>query len=358
MNTLTVELGRRSYPIRIGRGLLADVGELLTRNWRGSRLVILSDDAVAPLYMKVMRNALEQTLEVDQIVIPAGETRKTLQTFEQICTQLLQYRIERDALLVALGGGVVGDIAGFVAACYRRGIAFAQIPTTLLAQVDSSVGGKTGVNHALGKNMIGAFYQPHCVIIDLNTLGTLPPRHYIAGLAEVIKYGLIADADFFAWLEDHVDALLAHDDAALGYAIERSCTIKAHIVAADELEQSGKRALLNLGHTFGHAIEASLGYGQWLHGEAVGCGIALAAQLSVNLSYLSKENLNRIVLLLNRFGLTTSIPNTLNTQMLLDTMALDKKNKAGRRYYILLRTIGDAFETDQVELEAVRAVLG
>ena len=357
MNTLTVALGKRSYPIYIGRGLSANISELLNRNWQGSRLIILSDDTVAPLYMQAICSAIGQTIKVEQIVIPTGEAYKTLQTFERICTQLLEYRIDRDALLVALGGGVVGDIAGFVAASYRRGITFAQIPTTLLAQVDSSVGGKTAVNHALGKNMIGAFYQPRCVLIDLDTLATLPPRHYIAGLAEVVKYGLITDADFFAWLEGNVDALLAHDDAALCYAIERSCAIKAQIVAADELEQSGTRALLNLGHTFGHAIETCLGYGQWLHGEAVGCGLVLAAQVSANLGLLSEESVNRITVLLQRFGLTTTKPNTLNTQTLLDTMALDKKNKAGRRHYILLRAIGDAFETDQVETEAIKAVL-
>ena len=306
MNTLTVELGRRRYPIYIGRGLLTNAGELLTRNWQGSHLVILSDEDIAPRYMQTVCDAIGSELKVDQIVIPAGESHKTLQTFEQICTQLLQYQAERDALLVALGGGVVGDIAGFVAASYLRGISFAQIPTTLLAQVDSSVGGKTAVNHALGKNMIGAFYQPRGVVIDLNTLGTLPLRHYVAGLAEIIKYGLIVDADFFAWLENNVDALLAYDDDVLCYAIKRSCAIKAEIVAADELEQTGKRTLLNLGHTFGHAIEASLGYGLWLHGEAVGCGLALAAQLSLNLSYLSKESCDRIVSLLNRFGLETS----------------------------------------------------
>ena len=357
MNTLTVELGRRSYPIRIGRGLLAQIGELLTQNWQGSHLVILSDEEVAPLYLQTILSAIDTELKIDQIVIPAGESYKTLQTFEQICTQLLQYRTERDALLVALGGGVVGDITGFVAASYLRGIAFAQVPTTLLAQVDSSVGGKTAVNHVLGKNMIGAFYQPCCVVTDLNTLDTLPPRHYIAGLAEVIKYGLIADADFFTWLEDNEEALLAHDDDALCYAIERSCAIKAEIVAADELEQTGKRALLNLGHTFGHAIEATLGYGFWLHGEAVGCGLALAARLSLHLGYLSNKSVDRIVSLLNRFGLATSKPTTLDTQVLLNAMTFDKKNKSGRQHYILLRTIGDAFETDQVKIQAVKDVL-
>ena len=357
MNTLTVELGQRSYPICIRRGLLSHFGELLTQNWQGSHLVILSDENVAPLYMQTVCDAIGTESKIDQIVIPAGESYKTLQTFEQICTRLLEYRTERDALLVALGGGVVGDIAGFVAASYLRGIAFAQIPTTLLAQVDSSVGGKTAVNHALGKNMIGAFYQPRCVVADLNTLDTLPPRHYVAGLAEVIKYGLIADANFFTWLEDHVEALLAHDDETLCYAIERSCAIKAEIVAADELEQTGKRALLNLGHTFGHAIEATLGYGFWLHGEAVGCGLALAAQLSLNLGYLPKQSLDRIVTLLSRCGLATSKPTTLDPQALLDAMTLDKKNKGGRQHYILLRAIGDAFQTNQVEIQAVKDVL-
>ena len=357
MSILKVDLGQRSYPIHIGRGLLANVSELLMKNWQGTDMVVLSDDVVAPIYMQTVCDAVNKNLQVEQIVIPTGEAHKTLETFEQICTQLLEYQVGRDAMLVVLGGGVVGDIGGFVAASYQRGIAFAQIPTTLLAQVDSSVGGKTGINHALGKNMIGAFYQPRCVMIDLDTLGTLPPRHYIAGLAEVIKYGLIVDADFFAWLEDNVDKLLAQQDAALCHAIERSCTIKAQIVAADELEQSGERALLNLGHTFGHAIEANLGYGHWLHGEAVGCGLALAAQLSVSLGYLSQEDSERIVALLKRFSLPTAIPPDLDTRTLLDTMALDKKNKAGQRRYILLRAIGDAFQTEQVELGAVKEVI-
>ena len=357
MSTLRVELGQRSYPIVIGRGLLARVGELLTQNWQGHQIVILSDDAVAPLYMETVRDAIAPPQAVNQIVIATGETHKTLQTFEQVCTQLLQHRVARDALLVALGGGVVGDIAGFVAASYLRGIAFAQIPTTLLAQVDSSVGGKTGVNHALGKNMIGAFYQPCSVIIDMDTLTTLPARHYIAGLAEVVKYGLIADATFFTWLENNVDPLLNHDDAALSYAIEHSCAIKAQIVAADELEQIGQRALLNLGHTFGHAIEASLGYGQWLHGEAVGCGLALAARLSANLGYLSDACVNRIVSLLQQFGLPTSKPHTLDAQTLLDAMTLDKKNKRGHQRYILLHAIGDAFASDRVEADIVKNVL-
>ncbi|MBC6413808.1 MAG: 3-dehydroquinate synthase [Chromatiales bacterium] len=357
MNTLKVELGQRSYPIHIGRGLLEQVDALLTTNWQGTHIVILSDDTVAPLYMQVVCDAIAPAHKVDKIIIPTGEMHKTLQTFEQVCSQLLHHRTERDALLVALGGGVVGDIAGFVAASYQRGIAFAQIPTTLLAQVDSSVGGKTGVNHALGKNMIGAFYQPCCVITDLQTLTTLPPRHYIAGLAEVVKYGLIMDVDFFTWLEDNVDALLSHDDGALSYAIEHSCALKAQIVAADEHEQSGKRTLLNLGHTFGHAIETTTGYGQWLHGEAVGCGLVLAAQLSASAGYLSEKSVYRIFSLLKRLGLPTSIPHTLNSQTLLDVMVLDKKNKSGRRHYILLRAIGDAFESDSVEYDVVKGVL-
>ena len=357
MNTLKVELGQYSYPIHIGEGLLAQGGELLTENWSGAHIVIVSDDTVAPLYMQTLCATLAPPLKVDQIVIPTGEAYKTLQTFESVCSQLLNYKADRNTLLVALGGGVVGDIAGFVASSYQRGIAFAQMPTTLLSQVDSSVGGKTGVNHALGKNMIGAFYQPCCVITDLSTLATLPARHYIAGLAEVIKYGLIMDAEFFTWLENNVDALLAHNNATLCCAIEHSCALKAQIVAADEREQSGQRALLNLGHTFGHAIEAGLGYGQWLHGEAVGCGLALAARVSARHSDLPEHSVRRIVSLLKQFGLPTSKPNTLDTQTMLDTMALDKKNKSGRRHYILLREIGDAFGSDSVDANVVKDIL-
>ena len=357
MKILIAQSTQRDYPIYIGRGLLAEAGRLVQQNTTSRHLVIVTDETVAPLYLKPTRRALASIGEVGEIVIPAGEKHKTLETFELICTELLKQQVRRDALLVVLGGGVVGDVAGFAAATYQRGINFVQIPTTLLAQVDSSVGGKTAVNHALGKNMIGAFYQPHCVISDLDTLSTLPSRHFIAGLAEVVKYGLILDAEFFTWLEENAEALLAQQEAPLVYAVERSCTIKAEIVAADEHEQSGHRARLNLGHTFAHAIEANLGYGEWLHGEAVACGLILAARLSAELGMLDHDSVERITALISRLGLPTKKPKQLGTQAMMASMALDKKHSTGYQRYILLRTIGSAWAIDQVDASAVKAVL-
>ena len=285
LQTLNVNLGARSYPIYIGENILGN-SDLLLPHIHGNQVVVVSNETVAPLYLDQLIKSVGQP-QIETIILPDGEKYKTLATLETILNQLLSKHCARDTTLIALGGGVVGDIVGFAAACYQRGINFIQVPTTLLAQVDSSVGGKTGVNHPLGKNMIGAFHQPHCVIADTNTLSTLPSRELSAGLAEVVKYGLIADAEFFTWLEKNMPRLIQMEKQAVAYAIEQSCRCKAEVVASDELEQSGRRALLNLGHTFGHAIETGLGYGQWLHGEAVSCGMVMAAEFSARLGWIS-----------------------------------------------------------------------
>ncbi|HUM92348.1 MAG TPA: 3-dehydroquinate synthase, partial [Candidatus Competibacter sp.] len=305
MKTLYVELGDRRYPIYIGPGLL-DRPDLLRTHVPGRQVLVVSNTTVAPLYLDRVRAALAG-LRHEAVVLPDGEQYKTLETLDEIFTALLSHRLDRDCTLVALGGGVIGDMAGFAAACYQRGVHFIQIPTTLLAQVDSSVGGKTAVNHPLGKNMIGAFYQPRCVLADTDTLKTLPDRELSAGLAEVIKYGLIRDLPFLEWLEDHIEQLLARDAAALTEAIERSCRNKADIVAADERE-TGERALLNLGHTFGHAIETGMGYGEWLHGEAVAVGMNLATDLSARLGWLKGEQVERVRTLLARARLPLNAP--------------------------------------------------
>jgi 3-dehydroquinate synthase len=285
--------------------------------------------------------ALFRDFKTESVILPDGEEYKTLQTANQLFDALLEHRFERRCTLVALGGGVVGDITGFAAACYQRGVPFIQIPTTLLAQVDSSVGGKTGVNHPLGKNMIGAFHQPNCVMADTDTLATLDDRQLSAGLAEVIKYGLISDRPFFEWLEQNMDKLLARDPAALAYAIERSCENKAEVVAADEREGS-VRALLNLGHTFGHAIEAATGYGAWLHGEAVGTGMLLAADLSVRQGWLAGEDLRRIENLIDRAQLPTRAPASMDYERFVSFMKVDKKVESGIIRLVLLRRIGQA----------------
>jgi 3-dehydroquinate synthase len=305
MKTLTVDLGNRSYPIHIGQQLLQQP-ELVTAHIRGRQVMVVSNETVAPLYLDKVLQLLDG-FDVATVIIPDGEQYKTLDTLNTIFDALLEKRFNRGCTLVALGGGVVGDITGFAAASYQRGVAFLQLPTTLLAQVDSSVGGKTGVNHALGKNMIGAFHQPGCVLIDTDTLDTLDDRQLAAGLAEVIKYGLIRDADFLTWLEEHVERLKARDKEALAYAIEHSCRIKAGIVAADERE-SGQRALLNLGHTFGHAIETGTGYGTWLHGEAVATGMLMAADLSARHGWLTTADVQRIAALLQQAGLPIHPP--------------------------------------------------
>ena len=354
MHTLQVDLGARSYPIYIGRGLLSQ-GELLRQHLAGRQVMIVSNETVAPLYLDRVAAVLGEVTH-ETVILPDGEQYKNLETLNRIFDALLEHRFERSCTLVALGGGVVGDMTGFAAACYQRGVAFIQIPTTLLAQVDSSVGGKTGVNHPLGKNMIGAFHQPRCVIADTDTLDTLPDRELSAGLAEVIKYGLIRDADFLAWLEDNMDALLARDHAALAHAIEQSCRNKAEVVAEDELE-GGKRALLNLGHTFGHAIEAGMGYGNWLHGEAVGTGMLMAADLSRRLGWLDETDVVRVRRLLERARLPVASPAQLDYDTFMGYMAVDKKVQQGRLRLILLQRLGAAVIADDVDADLIRATI-
>ncbi len=346
MKTLTVDLGDRSYPIHIGQQLLEN-GGLLTRHISSKQVMVVSNDTVAPLYLDRVMQGLSG-FDAASLILPDGEQYKTLDTLNSIFTSLLESRFNRDCTLVALGGGVVGDITGFAAASYQRGVAFLQIPTTLLAQVDSSVGGKTGVNHALGKNMIGAFHQPRCVVIDTDTLDTLDDRQLSAGLAEVIKYGLIRDAGFFAWLEENMDALMARDKDALACAIERSCTIKAEIVAADERE-SGQRALLNLGHTFGHAIETGTGYGNWLHGEAVATGMMMAADLSARHGWVDSDTVRRTGQLLKQANLPITPPPEMDESRFMELMAIDKKVVDGSLRLVLLKGIGNATVTADFE---------
>jgi 3-dehydroquinate synthase len=355
MKTLPLDLGARSYPIYIGSGLLGQ-GDLLKRHIAGSRVAIVTNATVAPLYLAKVREHLHALRPVE-VILPDGEEHKTLEVLNRIFDALLAARCDRRTTLIALGGGVIGDMAGFAAASYQRGVPLIQVPTTLLSQVDSSVGGKTGVNHPLGKNMIGAFYQPRAVIIDTDTLNTLPDRELASGLAEVIKYGLIRDPEFFAWLESNLDKLLARDAEALACAIHRSCRNKAEVVAADELE-SGVRATLNLGHTFGHAIETGLGYGEWLHGEAIAAGMAMAADLSRRLGWLTAAETARIEKLIRRARLPVRAPGSLSPARFLELMAVDKKVLDGRLRLVLLRHLGEAVVTDEcppAELEATLA---
>jgi len=339
MKEIHVELGERSYPIYIGPNLLSRT-DLFDRHIKSKQVLIVTNETVAPLYLdKALQNL--QAYHVETVILPDGEQYKTLDYVSRIFDKLLASKFSRNATLIALGGGVIGDMGGFAAACYQRGIAFLQIPTTLLAQVDSSVGGKTGVNHPLGKNMIGAFYQPQCVLADTDVLDTLDDRQLAAGMAEVIKYGLIRDASFFVWLENNIDALRARDKRALAHAIERSCLNKAEIVAKDETE-SGLRATLNLGHTFGHAIETGSGYGTYLHGEAVAIGICQAADLSLRKGWLQQKDVARIIALIQRAGLPVSPPATLSADQFLELMAVDKKNLDGKIRLILLEEIGKA----------------
>ncbi|HHJ18935.1 MAG TPA: 3-dehydroquinate synthase [Gammaproteobacteria bacterium] len=354
MEILNLDLGERSYPIYIGSGLLNNP-DLITRHIHHATALIVSNETVAPLYLDHIKPHLE-TLKHAESILPDGEVFKNLEVLNQIFTRLLENRYGRDTTLIALGGGVVGDMCGFAAASYQRGVDFIQIPTTLLAQVDSSVGGKTGVNHALGKNMIGAFHQPRCVIIDTDTLNTLEDRQLYAGLAEVIKYGLIIDPEFFSWLENNMDALLARDQAALIYAIKRSCEIKAEVVAADEREK-GQRALLNLGHTFGHAIETSTGYGNWLHGEAVGCGMLIAAEMSARLGWLSAAEVTRTQRLIERARLPITPPASMTAQEFLDRMAVDKKVLDGQLRLVLLKSIGQAVVSQHFDPATLQATL-
>ncbi len=354
MKTLHVELGDRRYPLYIGPGLLGQA-ELLRPHIAGRQVLVVSNTTVAPLYLERTCAAL-QGLRYEAVILPDGERYKTLETLDAVFTALLEKRFDRYCTILALGGGVIGDLAGFAAACYQRGVDFIQVPTTLLAQVDSSVGGKTAVNHPLGKNMIGAFYQPRCVLADTETLNTLPDRELSAGLAEVIKYGLIRDRPFLEWLEANLDALLIRDAAALSEAIERSCRNKAEIVAADERE-TGERALLNLGHTFGHAIETGVGYGQWLHGEAVAAGMVLATELSARLGWLNRAQVERVRTLLARAHLPLDPPPRLTTDDFLRLMAVDKKVQDGRLRLILLRELGQGVIASDVDAQRLRETL-
>jgi 3-dehydroquinate synthase len=339
MKTLTVVLGERSYPIYIGENLLSEA-DLLTRHIKSKQVVVVTNENIAPLYLQNVLAHLDG-YQIESVILPDGEQFKTLNSVNVIFDKLLVSKFSRNATLIALGGGVIGDMGGFAAACYQRGITFIQIPTTLLAQVDSSVGGKTGVNHPLGKNMIGAFYQPQAVIADVDVLDTLDNRQFAAGLAEVIKYGLIRNLEFFVWLEENIDALLARDKIALTYAIEQSCQMKVEVVAEDEHE-GGVRATLNLGHTFGHAIETGMGYGTFLHGEAVAIGTCLAADLSKRKGFLNTNDVARIITLFERANLPVKSPTELTSERFIDLMAVDKKNVDGEIRVILLKAIGKA----------------
>ena len=352
--TLHVDLGERSYPIYIGTDLLGQ-SELYRRHIPGQQVMVVSNETVAPLYLKQVLAALND-FQTASVILPDGEEFKTLEVWNQIFDALLNKHFDRRCTILALGGGVIGDMAGFAAAAYQRGVHFIQVPTTLLAQVDSSVGGKTGLNHALGKNMIGAFYQPRCVIADTATLNTLDDRQLAAGLAEVIKYGLITDAEFFVWLEKNLDALLNRDIQALSYAIKRSCENKAKIVAADELE-TGQRALLNLGHTFGHAIETGVGYGDWLHGEGVGAGICMAATLSQKLGWLTAHEKKRIVEIIEHANLPIVPPAELSPNRFKELMSVDKKVLDGDLRLVLLQGIGKSLVTGDFNHDHLDATL-
>jgi len=350
--TYTVELGDRSYPIYIGNDLLSN-RELLKTNISGRAFVVCAQ-SVAELYLPSVREALHE-IDHDTLILVDSEQQKNLAAISDIVDGLLQKRFDRESTLIALGGGVVGDITGFAAACYQRGVPFIQIPTTLLAQVDSSVGGKTGVNHRLGKNMLGAFHQPRCVIADTATLESLPAREMRSGIAEVIKYGLICDAEFFVWLEHNLDALLAREQGALSHAIARSCANKAQIVAGDEHER-GRRAILNLGHTFGHAIETETGYQSWTHGEAVATGMCLAAEFSSRLGWLPRQAAERATNLLQRAGLPTTPP-PMGADTFLQHMSRDKKTRGDHINLVLLRDIGTAVVTHEYPLAELREML-
>ncbi|MCE9680222.1 3-dehydroquinate synthase [Shewanella sp. AS1] len=340
MEQIQVELGVRSYPIYIGPNLLKQP-ELFQRAIQNKKVLIVTNTTVASLYLKQVQALLANHLSADPVILPDGEQYKTLSQLDTVFTSLLEQNMGRDTIILALGGGVIGDMAGFAAACYQRGVDFIQVPTTLLAQVDSSVGGKTAVNHPLGKNMIGAFYQPQLVVIDTQCLSTLPAREFAAGIAEVIKYGIIWDYEFFVWLENHVDELKSLDEAALKYAIARCCQIKADVVAQDETEQ-GVRALLNLGHTFGHAIEAEMGYGVWLHGEAVAAGMVLAAKTACHMTLIDSDMVARITRLIERFDLPVAAPATMGFEQFIKHMRRDKKVLQGKLRLVLPEGLGKA----------------
>jgi len=355
MQTLRVELGSRAYPIHIGGGLIARP-DVLAPFLPGGRIAVVTNATVAPLYLeRFAAGLLARGLEVVQIVLPDGEAYKTWETLNSVYDRLLEARCDRQTTLIALGGGVIGDLAGFAAATYQRGISLIQVPTTLLAQVDSSVGGKTAINHPLGKNMIGAFHQPLAVLADVETLATLPDRELRAGLAEVIKHGLVFDQGFYEWIEASMGRLLSRDPEALVHAVHRSCEIKAEVVAKDERE-SGPRALLNLGHTFGHAIESAKGYGAWLHGEAVATGMVMAAELSRHLGMLGETDVKRITSLIERSGLPVSVQG-IGARRFMELMSVDKKAAAGRIRFVLLERIGAAVVRGDVPQDALAAVL-
>lgn len=344
LHTLSVDLGERSYPIYIGEDLLTSA-DFLPPHIKGNSVVIVSNTTVAPLYLAKIEQVLNAiNMRYDTVILDDGEQYKTMQSVDKVIDCLLTNRHDRKTTLIALGGGVIGDITGFTAAIYQRGVNFIQIPTTLLSQVDSSVGGKTGVNHPKGKNMVGAFYQPQCVIADISTFNTLPKREISAGLAEVIKYGLIYDEPFHNWLENDIKKLVNNDSSAMAKAVLRSCEIKAEVVAIDEKE-SGLRAILNLGHTFGHAIESAMGYGNWLHGEAVSVGMIMACDLSLRLGWIDEEVKTRTIKLLNDAGLPTKAPSNMSIEKYMDAMSIDKKVDNGTINFVLLTELGKAVIT-------------
>ena len=353
MQKLDVSLAERSYPIYIDRGLLGQ--DLIRGHVRGNQVMVVTNETIAPLYLDAVTRGLGD-LQCDTLILPDGEQHKTLATLERIFDALMAHRHSRTTTLVALGGGVIGDMVGFAAACYQRGVDFIQVPTTLLAQVDSSVGGKTAVNHPRGKNMIGAFHRPRAVVIDTAVLDTLPEREFAAGMAEVIKYGLIRDPEFFQWLLDNQAALAARDTAPVAEAILRSCRNKAEVVAADETEQ-GNRALLNLGHTFGHAMETFTGYRDWLHGEAVSAGMVMAARMSLELGWLKQADLDRVSDSLAAWKLPVTAPEGMARADFSELMALDKKVQNGRLRLVLLNQIGDALVTGEYDPNALTRTL-
>jgi 3-dehydroquinate synthase len=354
MPTLQLDLGTRSYPIYIDSGLFNN-SDLFSSHIRNKRVCIVTNTIVAPLYLANIKEKLTN-FDVDEVILPDGEAEKNLANFERIMSHLLANEHGRDTTLIALGGGVIGDITGFAAASYQRGIDFIQVPTTLLSQVDSSVGGKTAVNHPLGKNMIGAFYQPKAVIIDIDSLATLPEREFNAGMAEVIKYGILGDYEFFVWLEQNITSIKAGDKDTLSQMIEKCCQCKADIVANDEKE-AGVRALLNLGHTFGHAIEAEQGYGNWLHGEAVATGMVLAAKLAVAMNLLEVSELCRIESLIEEFDLPLTAPTTMGLDDFVRHMRRDKKNLGGKLRFIVPTAIGQSEIRDDVTVEILQQIL-
>lgn len=356
MERITVTLGERSYPITIAAGLFNEPASFLPLK-SGDQVMLVTNETLAPLYLDKVRGVLQRAgVNIDSVILPDGERYKSLTVLDTVFTALLKKPHGRDTTLVALGGGVIGDLTGFAAASYQRGVRFIQVPTTLLSQVDSSVGGKTAVNHPLGKNMIGAFYQPASVVVDLDCLKTLPARELASGLAEVIKYGIILDADFFTWLEGNLDALLRLNGPAMAYCIRRCCELKAEVVAADERE-AGLRALLNLGHTFGHAIEAEMGYGNWLHGEAVAAGMVMAACTSERLGQFSSADTQRIIALLRRAGLPVIGPREMSAQAYLPHMLRDKKVLAGELRLVLPLAIGKSEVRGGVSHEVVLSAI-